>query len=96
MPSFTQRFLPATPSKIRQNSNLTMLALTLSFTYQLVKKVYVKQRRKALSEYDHLPKNKWKNDYPIVLVHGFGGFVPDESSFFGDYFSYTSYEEVQG
>jgi hypothetical protein len=33
MPSFTERLLPKTPSKIRMNSNQTMLALTLSFAY---------------------------------------------------------------
>ena len=28
-------------------------------------------------KYLHLPKQNWKNDYPIVLVHGFGGGAPD-------------------
>eukprot|EP00347_Sterkiella_histriomuscorum_P020360 403338107 len=94
--SFTQTLLPVTNSKIRNNSNLTMLALTLSFCYKVIQKAYKLQRRKALQQYEGLPKDQWKNDYPIVLVHGFGGWVPDESFFFGDYFAYASYPDVQG
>lgn len=67
----------------------------LSFAYQVIRKVYKKRRLRALSKYEHLPRDQWRNDYPIVLVHGFGGFVPDEARFFGDYFAYASYEEVQ-
>jgi hypothetical protein len=49
-----------------------------------------------MSEFECLPRDQWKNDYPIVLVHGFSGWVPDESRSFGDYFGYASYPEVQG
>ena len=41
-----------------------------------------------------MPQKKWKNSYPIVLVHGFGGYVPDESILLGDYFAYAT--ETQG
>ena len=67
-----------------------MLALAINFIYKVLKRWYRIQRKKTISEYETLPSEKWKNDYPIVLVHGFGGFMPDESYFFGDYFSYTS------
>jgi len=40
--------------------------------------------------YDHLPRSQWTNDYPIVLVHGFCGWTPDESPAFGDYWKYLS------
>jgi hypothetical protein len=46
------------------------------------------------SEYELLPQKKWKNSYPIVLIHGFGGYVPDESILLGDYFAYAT--ETQG
>ena len=42
------------------------------------------------SGYDRLPKSKWKNDFPIILVHGFAGWAPDESPIWGDYWSYVS------
>ena len=47
--------IPNTPSLIRTNSNLTMFALTLSFVYKMLKKVYDQRRKKALKEYEHLP-----------------------------------------
>jgi len=40
--------------------------------------------------FDPLPRSHWQNDYAIILVHGFAGWVPDESLFFGDYWKYTS------
>ena len=54
------------------------------------------KKNKIHSEYPLLPKELWKNDYPIVLVHGFGGYSPDESIFFGDYFGQASDPETQG
>lgn len=44
--------------------------------------------------YDHLPQSEWSNDYPIVLVHGYAGWAPDEGPFWGDYWSYLSQPEV--
>ena len=79
-----------------ENQSVYLLALTLSFIIKLFRRVYHMKRRKALSEFDHLPRKKWKNDYPIILVHGFGGFTPDESFFFGDYFGYASDPDIQG
>ena len=43
-----------------------------------------------------MEQEQWKNTYPVVCVHGFGGWAPDESKFCGDYFNYTSRPEVQG
>ena len=31
-------------------------------------------------------KNKWNNEYPIILVHGYMGYAPDSSYFFANYF----------
>ena len=36
----------------------------------------------------------WTNSYPIVLVHGFAGWAPDEGPIFGDYWAYLSDPEV--
>lgn len=45
----------------------------------------VKAQESNLQSYDHLPRRYWKNEYPIILVHGWFGFAPDEAPFFGDY-----------
>ena len=46
--------------------------------------------------YDHLPVDKWTNNYPIVLVHGFAGWAPDEVVHLGDYWAYLSDPDVIG
>lgn len=73
-----------------------MLALTINFMYKIIKKAYINKRRRIHAEYEHLPKDQWRNNYPIVLVHGFGGYMPDESFFFGDYFAYASDSAIHG
>jgi len=40
--------------------------------------------------YDMLPRSKWLNDYPVVVVHGFCGWAPEEGPIFGDYWSTIS------
>ena len=44
-----------------------------------------KNPQPELGGYDLLGKTRWNNTYPIILVHGFTGWSPDESPFFGDY-----------
>jgi hypothetical protein len=46
-------------------------------------------------KYLHTPKENWKNDYPIVLVHGFGGGAPDQSLILGKYFIHALKPSVQ-
>jgi hypothetical protein len=41
------------------------------------------------SGYETLPLSNSNNDYAIILVHGFGGWVPDETQFFGNYWKYA-------
>jgi hypothetical protein len=43
----------------------------------------------------HIPRELWRNDYPIVLVHGFAGSAPDQSSIMGAYFMYALKASVQ-
>ena len=33
-------------------------------------------------KYKHVPRSHWKNDYPIILVHGIAGYVPDSTRAF--------------
>ena len=30
-------------------------------------------------KYRHMPRHQWKNDYPIILVHGYLGYTPDST-----------------
>ena len=46
-------------------------------------------------KYRHLPKELWRNNYPIVLVHGFAGSSPDQSMTLGTYFMYALKRSVQ-
>ena len=43
----------------------------------------------------HIPKALWKNDYPIVLVHGFAGGSHDQSLIQGTYFVHAVRKYVQ-
>ena len=88
-------FLPVKSTLIqKENHDLYIMALTLSFFVRILRRLYKERKTKALGEYSHIPRKKWKNHYPIVLVHGFGGYVPDESLLLGDYFGYTSDPEI--
>lgn len=49
-----------------------------------------------LSQYKRLGVNQWKNECPIVLVHGFAGSTSDESYLFQGYFHYAFMSEVIG
>ena len=80
-----------------------LISTTFAFIIQCFQNLLVSlyRRRKArlarqsknrpeLIGYDHLPRTFWKNDYPIVLVHGFCGWAPDEGPLWGDYWKYLS------
>lgn len=49
-----------------------------------------------MSKYIHMPKELWKNDCPIVLVHGFAGHTTDKNYLFRGYFHYCFLPEVMG
>lgn len=47
-------------------------------------------------KFRHMPRHHWKNDYPIVLVHGYFGYVPDSCWFFEkrNYFQFALEKNV--
>ena len=49
---------------------------------------------KRMTKFDHLPKELWKNDYPIILVHGFMGSGPDSVLPMTQYFHHAVQTEV--
>ena len=91
-------------SVVGKNQNLTAFAFIIQCFYNLLVSLYRRKKARQFKQsknkpqmvgFDHLPRSQWKNDYPIVLVHGFLGWVPDESDFWGDYFKYLSDPKVQ-
>jgi hypothetical protein len=54
-------------------------------------------KKQQLLKYDsiHLPIPLWKNDFPIILVHGFAGSTTDQSMLFRGYFHYCFLDEVK-
>jgi len=79
-----------------------MIAYLVRFLLLLVRWVYRRKKRLQTRQstradrigFDLLPDSKWRNHYPIVLVHGFAGWAPDESDILGDYWRYTSDPEI--
>lgn len=66
----------------------------LRFVYRRKRNAQVRQTGSLPNSYDLLPRQLWRNDYPIVFVHGFAGWAPDESRVLGDYWRYASDPEV--
>lgn len=88
---------------LNKNLNISVFAFILKFCLQLMKDLYKRKKARLyrLSSrsykdrcYEHLPVEKWTNNYPIVLVHGFAGWAPDEAVAFGDYWAYLSDPEI--
>lgn len=94
--NFHLKLLPQSFRAIKHDSKLMILALSLNFIYKVCERAYKYARSKLLLQYSSLPKEKWKNNYPIVLIHGFSGFMPDESILMGNYFAYASDPKVAG
>jgi hypothetical protein len=74
----------------RVNEGRYLISLILAFVIQFFKRLYRNKKNSLHRDFRVLPRELWKNDFPIVMVHGFGGYSPDESIFFGDYFGYAS------
>lgn len=45
-------------------------------------------------KFRHTPSAKWRNKFPIVLVHGYYGYGPDSSTMLGNYFEYALRTQV--
>lgn len=79
-----------------KNRNIVMLILMTNFIRKLAKKVYRHQNFKVMNgKYKHTPQSHWKNNYPIVLVHGYCGYAPDSCWIFSNYFLHALRTNVQ-
>ena len=81
------------------NLNISVFAFVIRQFYRLLVQLYERKKARLYRQakhsykfrgYDHLPQSKWSNNYPVVLVHGFAGWAPDEGPFWGDYWAYLS------
>jgi len=45
-------------------------------------------------KFSHTPRSRWRNDYPIILVHGYFGYGPDSSYAFSNYYLYALKKSV--
>jgi hypothetical protein len=88
-------FLKESGERTRRHS-LYLVSLILMIVDKCMRRLYQRNRQRSLQEYALLPRETWKNDYPIVLVHGFGGWAPDETLVMGDYFQYASNQAIRG
>ncbi len=79
-----------------RNHSLYLVSLIVMIVYKCLRRLYRRNRQKELLENELLPRELWKNDYPIVLVHGFGGWTPDETLLMGNYFEYASDKAIRG
>ena len=88
---------------VSRNLNISVFAFIIQCCYGLLMQLIERKRARLYRQakrsyknrsYDHLPQDKWTNDYPIVLVHGFAGWAPDEGPIWGDYWSYLSDPDV--
>ena len=81
------------------NLNISVFAFVIRQFYMLLVQLYERKKARLYRQakqchqnkgYDHLPRSKWSNNYPVVLVHGFAGWAPDEGPIWGDYWAYMS------
>ena len=72
-----------------------MLILMTNFIHKMALKCYKYQEVKLMNgKFRHAPKAHWSNNYPIVLVHGYMGYGPDQSHLMGNYFQYALKKDV--
>ena len=104
--TLSHRLTPNIKTKVSingKNHNISAFAFIIQCFYNLLVSLYKRKKARQFRQsknkphmvgFDHLPKSQWKNDYPVVLVHGFLGWVPDESELWGDYWKYLSDPKV--
>ena len=62
----------------------------INFVHKMALKCYEYQEKKLMNgKFKDAPPNKWRNKFPIVLVHGYFGYGPDASWILGNYFEYA-------
>ena len=61
-----------------KNRHIVLIVLMSNLFTKIVFFYYkIKVGQVMNGKFRHIPRELWKNDYPIVLVHGFSGSSPD-------------------
>jgi len=93
----------ATDTLVNKNLNISVFAYIIQCFYKLLVNLYERKKARLYRQsrsshkgrsFDHIPKSMWTNNFPIVLVHGFAGWAPDEGPIWGDYWYFLSDPEV--
>jgi hypothetical protein len=72
------------------------MILMLGSIHKMSIKCYEYQENKLMNgKFKNAPVAKWKNKFPIVLVHGYYGYGPDASAMLGNYFEFALREKVK-
>ena len=71
--------------------NIVMIFLFLNIIVNMIRKIQKNKAIKELTENrNYLPPNKIKNDYPIIVIFGFMGYVPDQTMLQEEYFAFAN------
>ena len=67
----------------QKNRTIVLVILMINMAHKIMQKIYRMQELQLMNgKFRHMPKHMWKNDYPIILVHGYFGYVPDSCHLF--------------
>ena len=84
-----ERYFSTTSKILQKNRNIVMLILMINFIHSFAKKYYKhKVRGIRDGQFRHTPCSHRRNDYPIVFVHGYLGYSPDQCCV-GAYFKHA-------
>jgi hypothetical protein len=84
---------------VSKNLNVSVYAFIIQCFWNLLVSLYQRRKNRVFRQsqthlkklgYDILPKSKWLNEYPIVVVHGYCGWAPEEGQIWGNYWDYIS------
>lgn len=88
---------------ISKNLNISVYAFIIQCFWRVLVGLYERRKNRQFRQsvthtrllgYDLLPHSKWKNDYPVVVVHGFAGWAPEEGPIWGNYWDYISDPQI--
>ena len=94
---FTSSLTKQTKSSqiLQRNRNILAAILMLGSVHKMAVKCYEYQESQMMNgKFRHTPSAKWRNKFPIVLVHGYYGYGPDSSTMLGNYFEYALRTQV--
>eukprot|EP00347_Sterkiella_histriomuscorum_P013798 403363324 len=80
----------------KNREDFLLVALLIDCFIKACKNLYKKKRAQLLSKHRHIPKSDWRNNCPIILVHGFAGQTTDKNYLFRGYFHNSFKADICG